>query len=374
MRRPLTILYLIETTDPGGAEIALVNLASGLDRQHFQPLVGMLKEGWLAEQVRRREVPVCFLQAGGRGLVDWRLVWNLRRLMRRQRVDVVHSFLLFMNCYGAVAAWLARRPMIAGVRGTSSDLASSRQVLAYRLACRLASRVTVVSEDLGRSVASVLGVPASKMLITPNGVDSERFRPDEEVRAAARQELGIPPQALLVGTVGRLEAVKAQADLVRAVAELSERLPDLHLLILGEGSERGALESLAREAGLATRVHLPGFREEVERVLPALDVFVLPSLSEGMPNALLQAMAAGLPAVASDVGGNPEVLRVGETGLLVPAGDCYELARAIERLLTNRELAAKMGAAGRARVQREYSQVAFIRRHERLYRELAHGG
>jgi len=373
MKQPLCILFLIETSDPGGAEIALTNLAAGLDRQAFRPVVGLLRAGWLSQQLRERKVETVILTRGAKGYADLRLLRSIMRTAKRVGADVIHSFMFYMNIYGAMAARLTRRPAIISVRGMGYDFCCTRNILAYRLAARICTRMTAVSEEMAQYLREVTGVAGRKLLTIPNGVDSARFRPRPELREPVRAECGIPPEAPVIGTVGRLEAVKRQGDLLRALATLTPQIPDLHALILGEGSLRRELEALAGQLGVADRVHLPGFRDDVERVLPAMDVFVLPSISEGMPNALLQAMAAGLPTVASEVGGSAEVVDPGVTGLLVPAGDPYALAEAISGLLVDRARALCMGEAGRQRVEARYSEQAFLRRHQELYREVARG-
>ena len=367
----LTVLYLIETTDPGGAEIALLNLAAGLNREQFRPVVGLLRDGWLRSALVKQGVEVAILPSVGKGLVDLTLLRGIARLARETKADVIHAFMFYMNLYGVLAGKMAHRPAIAGVRGKGYDFGNSKRVLAYYLIGRLCTRMTVVSEDLDQYLMGVIGVPRSKLVVTPNGVDTDRFAPHPQFRTEVRGEYGIPEGAQVVGTVGRLERVKAQGDLLRVVSELEPRWPDLHLLIVGEGSERTSLEAQISELGISERVHLPGFRPDVEKAFAAMDVFCLPSLSEGMPNALLQAMASGLPAVATEVGGNSEVIKSGVNGFLTPPGDLYELVRQVEALLRDGELASRMGAAARQQVERTFSARSFVAQHQALYREVA---
>ena len=205
----------------------------------------------------------------------------------------------------------------------------------------------------------------------PSGVDTERFAPTAVDRAAAKRALGLPEGAPAIGTVGRLEARKGTRTLIEALARLDGAIGDAHLVVAGDGPLREELAGLAARLGVADRVRLLGNRDDVRDVLAALDVFALPSLTEGMSNALLEAMAMALPLVATAVGGNPEVVTDAEHGLLVPPGDPEPLARAIGRLLANREDGARMGAAARRRVEERYGARAMVRELEGVYAAVA---
>jgi glycosyltransferase involved in cell wall biosynthesis len=229
----------------------------------------------------------------------------------------------------------------------------------------LADRVTCVSQQVADFVAREVGIPSEETVVIPNGVDLHRFD-----RLPAKQEvrrtLGLPNDELLVGTVTRLNPVKRLDVLLRAVAALE----GVHTVIVGDGPERRQLEAMADQLGLADRVHLVGHQQDVRPWLAALGVFVLSSDWEGMSNALLEAMAAGLPIVATAVGGVPEVVVDDATGLLVPPGDPNALAEAITRLLRDPDLRRTMGQAGRARVVQHFSIDETVRLTEELYTTL----
>jgi glycosyltransferase involved in cell wall biosynthesis len=228
-----------------------------------------------------------------------------------------------------------------------------------------------VSTRLAERMAHDIGFPPERVRTIHNGVELARFtgRPS---RADARAALGLPSDAPVVGTLGRLVAVKDHATLLDAAARLSREGLNPFVIIAGDGPLRRDTEERAVALGIAPRIRLLGHRKDVETVLAALDVFVLSSRSEGLNNTILEAMAAGLPVVATRVGGADEMVIDGVTGLLVSPGSDEALAAALRRLLANAGQAAAMGRAGRARVERDFDLVKTVQKYERLYRTLAH--
>jgi glycosyltransferase involved in cell wall biosynthesis len=213
-----------------------------------------------------------------------------------------------------------------------------------------------------------VGIPRSKTLVLPNGVDLPAAASLPE-QAQARATLGLPLEGLLVASVARLNPVKRLDVLLQALALVEEA----KLVLVGDGPERGRLEALAESLGISGRVHLAGYREDVWPWLAACDVFALSSEWEGMPNAVLEAMAAGLPVVATRVGGTPDVVVEGVTGYLVPSDDPLALARALKALIRDSGLRYQMGAAGRHRVEERFSVERMVERTQALYEELLEG-
>jgi glycosyltransferase involved in cell wall biosynthesis len=215
------------------------------------------------------------------------------------------------------------------------------------------------------------GVSSERILHVPNFVDAGAFAPvPSSVGAALRAELGIPSDALLVGCIARLAEVKNHATLLRAVQSLSDRWRQLHLVLVGGGELQGTLETLATDLGIRDRVHFAGFRPNEPNLHHLFDISTLASLSEGFPNSLVEAMAAGRPVVATNVGGNVDAVRP-ETGILVPAEDPPRFAAALEQLLSDERLRRRMGIAARAVAEREYHAESVIPRLEEIYRQLA---
>jgi glycosyltransferase involved in cell wall biosynthesis len=235
---------------------------------------------------------------------------------------------------------------------------------------RVADRVVVNAESLRPS-----GRAGRRTEVIPSGVDTERFQPRAGARVAAKARLGVPPDRPLIGTVGRLEGRKGTATLIEAAARLADYgAADVGVVVAGDGPLRGELRGLVERLGLAACVTLLGQRSDVREVLAALDVFVLPSRTEGMSNALLEAMAMACPVVATAVGGTPEVVVPGETGVLVPPAEPAAMAAAVARLLAAPELAARLGAAARRRIENRYGSRAMVRRLEGLYAAVAAPG
>jgi glycosyltransferase involved in cell wall biosynthesis len=368
-------MYVVDHLKFGGVQTHLVQLLSRLDRKRFVPMVCALKaHGELRTTVERMGVPVldgCL----GRTLMGpsgARVVLRLAGLFRDYRVDIAHAYLFHPNVLGPLAARLA------GIRAT---VVSKRSLDLYpsplprwsvKLGNRLAQRVMVNADAIGTFVAAEEGCPRDKMVLIPNGVREDALRPPGDP-AVKRRELGLPPEARVVGAVSRLAWKKGIRHLVDATPRILESVPEARVVVAGDGPLRAELEGLAAALGVRDRVLFLGSRPDTVELMAAFDVFVLPSVVEGMSNALLEAMAVGRPVVATDVGGNPEVVVDGSTGLIVPPGDAERLAASIRKLLEAPELAVDMGAAGRQRVLEHYQIDVMTRRIEELYDSLLAG-
>jgi glycosyltransferase involved in cell wall biosynthesis/predicted ATP-grasp superfamily ATP-dependent carboligase len=362
--RPL-VLQLIETGGPGGAERVLVNLAASLDASaDYRCAAGLLKEGWVSSELRGLGIETHLFRL--RRPLDPRLVLALARYMRQAGVDLVHTHEFTMNVYGIVAAALARVPAVATVHGRGYFAEAGRRVAALKFAAHVGGALVAVSKDIQRFLSGELGFRAVHLI--PNGVDMNRLAGGD--RARGRAAIGVPDPIPVVGTVGNLYPVKGHRVLLSALARL-ESSPPAHLVIAGRGGEEDTLREQSRELGIADRVHLLGYREDVPDLLAAFDIYALPSFSEGQSLALIEAMAAGLPVVATAVGGNPEILgESGISGILVPPRDPEALAESLARLLAGPEAGRRMGEAARTRARAEFSLEMMIERYRSLYGEL----
>ena len=356
------ILYVITELDVGGAERTLVELATRVRREAYEPEVACLTgEGPLVEPLRARGVAVHLL--GARGKWDVRVLWRLRRLMAG--ADLVHSFLFHAN----LAVRLAAVGAGVGAVVASARVAERSRPRRRTLECwthRLADVEVCVSNGV-RDYLGAGGFPREKLAVIPNGVDAARFGRRDP---AFKHSLGIEPQAPLVTTIGRLHEQKGMAYFLRAAASVSHSRPDCRFLVVGHGPLDDELRRLAAEFHIADRVTFLGFCDDVPAVLAATDVFVLASLWEGMPNAVLEAMAAAVPVVATRVEGTVDVIEDGETGVLVMPRDVPALVTSVLRLLADPPRASALGEAGQAHVRAHFPLDAMVRRHEQLYADL----
>jgi glycosyltransferase involved in cell wall biosynthesis len=356
------VLYVITELDVGGAEQALCELACRLDRGRFAAEVACLTgEGPLAARLRDRDVPVHLLKACCRW--DARALWRLRRLLRR--ADIVHSFLYHANLLTRFAAiGPGARVVISSARVAERSRPRRRWLECHTH--RLVDVEVCVSTGV-RDWLAEGGFPRDKLAVIPNGVDVERFAGRDP---AFKARLGLAPATPLVTAIGRLHEQKGMTYFLRAAASLLHSVPSCRFLIVGQGPLEAALKAEAREFHLEERVTFLGFCDDVPAVLRASDVFVLPSLWEGMPNALLEAMAAAVPVVATRVEGVTEVVRDGATGFLVLPRDVPGLVSATLRLLGDPGRARAMGATAQQHVRTHYTLDIMARRHEELYRRL----
>lgn len=361
---PIPVLHLITDLTTGGAQTALLRLVERLDRSRFLPAVACLygSDGAIARQMRALGVPVTDL--GMTAKWHWDAFWRFYRLLRRERPAILHTWMFHANIPGRLLGRLAGIPIVVSSERTMGQEARWRYRL-DRLTAPLADRVVCVSQPVADFAVRNVGLPAHKIAVIPNGLDLQAFE-GLPTRQEARAALGLPAGQPLVGVVARLTPVKRLDVLLQALAAL----PEAGAVLVGDGPQRAQLEALSRELGLADRVHLAGHQDDVRPWLAALDVFALSSDWEGLPNAVLEAMAAGLPVVATAVGGTPEVVVNGATGLLVPPNNPPTLAQAIAALLRDPELGGRMGKAGRERVAQHFSVEQMVRQTERLYEEL----
>jgi sugar transferase (PEP-CTERM/EpsH1 system associated) len=370
----IRILHVLLSLEPGGLENGVVNVVNRLDRARFESSVCCLKHA--GEFARRIDDPAVRIhEMGWRGGNDPKLALRLAALFRQTRPHVVHTRNAESFFYGFAGAKLARVPaLVHSEHGRTFDDNRARFTV-QRLMTRFTDAVFAVSEQLKTDLVRHVGMPASAVEVLHNGVDFDRFRRvgadtgEADGRTGAARDLlrhawGAPADAVVVGTVGRLVPVKNYALLLRAVAATGV---NAHVVLAGDGPERAVLAALAESLGIASRVHFLGHCNEVDRVLPAFDLFVLPSFSEGMSNTLLEAMAAGVAPVASDVGGNREIVRDGIDGFLFPNDDQAALASRLVALCADEPARTRLGAAARERAREAFDIRTMIARYERLY-------
>ena len=366
-RRP-RIVQVIPSFRIGGLENVVVRLVNHLDQLADQAVVTPGGTGPVAERFPDR---VAVIPLGEAHRPDrWNAV-RMARLFRKLSPDIVHT--RNWTCIDAIiGARLAGVPVVIhgehGREASDPDGRNQRRRQVRRILSPFVTEFVTVSRDLGRWLVEQVRVPARKVRTIYNGVDTGRFAPGD--RAAARHALGIPEDWAVAGTVGRLDPVKDQAGLIRAFAQ-TPNTGKSALVIVGDGPSRPQLEATVTELGLGERVRLLGEREDIPLILQSLDVFVLPSIGEGISNAILEAMATGLAVIATRVGGNVELVRDGITGRLIEPRRPEPLAGALTAYLGEPARAREHGAAGRQRAVGEFGLERMLAAYEALYRPYA---
>ncbi len=344
----------------------LVHLAAGLGPE-YRSEATLIRDSWLGRILQGRGVPVTMLQYTSHRVSA--TLWDLVKLIRVRGVAVLHTHEFFMNTLGLMASRLTGVPLVATVHGKNYYADRVLRRIAYRLVGRFAGRLVTVSEENRRFLAERVGIPHSRVQVIPNGVPLDEKASESRI-SALRSRLGLNHHNQIVGTVGSLYPVKGQGYLIDAAREVLHRFPHAVFLIVGRGRLLEELEAHAARLGIASHVRFLGHCEDVRDLLSVCDIFVLPSLSEGMPLALLEAMAAGVPAVATRVGGVGEVIEDRKTGLLVPPGDSHALADGMMTLLENWPLARELGEAARQMVASRFSLTGMVQAYQDIYSEL----
>ena len=370
LKSPINVLYLITDLKYGGAQTVLMNLLEQLDTNHFQAQVVCLFGGSLpiGDELRARGIKVTDLQMTH----PWRLdsLWRFYRLLKREKITILHTSLFHASLVGRLIGGFSRIPVILTWRHNVSLGAGWRDLI-NRWTSKLDDCVVVVSEPARQAELRTSGIPQDKIQLIYNAIDIGRYSQiTPEIRKSTRESFGIANGTFLIGFVGRLHPQKGVEILLEAFARCHPEHKNSFLLIVGEGELQNRLEAYATSLGITNQILFLGSRKEIPEILVSLDLFVLPSLWEGLPMVLLEAMAAGLPVIATSVGGTPEVVVDGTTGYLVPPEDADKLATAILQLAENPELRMNFGKAGRARVEKNFSIREMVKKIEQLYRDL----
>lgn len=361
---PVVVAQVVQSLGHGGLEQVVLDLARSLDRRRFVPHVFALSNRIpLADAFAAEAIPVTVVAQQG---LDFGLPKRLARAFREAGVGLVHAHNFGRYFYAGPAA---RRVGLPALYSEHSNTRPDERALwlTQRWLSRTASSIAAVSENVRGYLVERQKLPPARVVVVPNGIDIAAFAAPRD-RAAIRAELGLPAESLVIGTVGRMVPVKNHALLLDAFQLVAARVPTAHLLICGDGLLRQVTEARAEELGLAERVTFTGLRRDVPRVLAALDVFCLSSDSEGLPLAILEALAAGLPVVATAVGGVPELITEA-VGRLAPPAEPGPLADELVELLGDEGLRAQLSQTAREVVARSYSIEAMVARYVELYQQ-----
>jgi glycosyltransferase involved in cell wall biosynthesis len=375
--RNVHVVLVVNSVEMGGVEEHVRQIATGLAERDARVTVIVPEEEALDPLARAA------LAAGAsvvrltlsRGMLRPAGLKRLRRLiqvLRQRRTEVMHLHLVGFGGgrWTLIGAILARVPaIVCTIHVAPTEPQTWKTRLGRALLTPFVDRYIAVSQASKNRLVEYLGMPPDRLVAVSNAVELQRFAtPVEPGRSAVREQWGIPPDAPVLGVLARLAPQKGLTYLVSALPAILAQYPDTYVLVVGEGYLRPDLEAQAQELGVESRLLLVGYHANVVDYLRASDMFVLPSLFEGMPLSILEAMGAGLPVIATAVDGTPEVVIDGETGLLVPPADPEALAQAVNRLLDDRQLAARMGQAGRARAD-SFSESALLDRVGEVYRQ-----
>lgn len=373
--RPVQVLHVITTLDIGGAELSLARLLAHMDPARFsQRVVSLLPPGPVRDTLDRAGIPVSSLHLRP-GRISLGGLRQLRRLLHDTRPDLIVSWLYHADLLATLAR-LPRRspPLIWNLRASHMDMRQYSWVSGLtRRACAWLSphpAIIVANSSTGRAAHEALGYRPRAWQVIPNGIDTDRYQPDPEARAAVARELSLPddPRTRLVGVMARLDAMKGHAPFLDAARQIARRLPHTHFLLAGTGVDAQAplFARAAADEVLRGRLHLLGPRRDVPRLLAALDLYCSPSLGEGFPNAVAEAMACGVPCVASDAGDSRHI--VSDTGLIVPVADANALAAGCISLLEHPlPMLRTLGHQARARIVHQFGLPRAVREYEQLF-------
>jgi glycosyltransferase involved in cell wall biosynthesis len=364
------VLLMAYELNQGGSERQMTEIAKSLDRSRFEPHVGCFRpEGLRGRELKDAGVPIVHLPV--RSFASPSAIsgaWQLARYIRRHKIRLVHTYDYPLTVFAVPVARFLTSAIVASSTRGHRELIPANYLKLVRITDHLAKAIVVNCEFLKRHLIQDENVPPNRIELCYNGLDLEQFRPLDSPRPAA-----LPPHSLVIGVLCALRPEKGLSTLVKAFAEIRDLGPHLKLAIVGSGQMRDPLEAEARALGIWEQCVFAPATSEVADWLRAIDIFVLPSLSEAFSNSLMEAMACGCCAVASNVGGNPELVRDGETGLLFDARDAAGLASALRTLIENEPLRQRLRTAGERMLHERFSIQASAERMGEIFARLIEG-
>ncbi|WP_288126597.1 glycosyltransferase [Thiomonas sp.] len=361
------VVHMIDELPRDGAEMLLLDLMRHREPGFRYAVVCIIRGGPLEEEFARIGIPVIIF--GRRGKLDVSLVLRLASWLRRNRAAIVHTHLFTADTYGRLAAKLAGVPVVfSTVHNIVNPWKGGFRKGIDRLFARLSTRVIGCSEEVTQALATRDGIPAERLMAIPNGIDLRKFA--QVSGEGVRAEFGLPADRPLLGVVGRLHPQKGHEDLFRALATMPQaRAGEVSCLVVGTGELQDALHAMVRQMGLEPCVVFTGMRTDVPRLVAALDVFVMPSRWEGLPIALLEAMASAKPVICTRVGGIPDVVRDGDNGLLIDASDPAQLQQRIAQLLDSPDERTRLGLRARDTVIERFDVTRTAAAYNNLHRQ-----
>lgn len=372
MNQRITILYLITGFGIGGAEKALLELVKRVNKKKYRVLVASVGPGGPLEEDFKKYSEHCFHFKPRLGF-DLGLVTKLMAVLRKYKVEILQTTLFYADVIGVLAARLVKLPVIISWQTALALPTGSveddrfRHTWAYRLASSFMHHIVAVSDQVRKYFIQNRHIPKHKISTIHYGVDLEHFNKNNK---SIRKEIGLNENDIVLAMVGHLSEVKGHKYLVEVLPSLISTYPNLHLIIAGDGPKRQILQKQIDNLGIQSHVHFLGVRSDIADLMCSGDVFVLPSLYEGLPNVVLEAMASSVPIVASDVGGVSELVINEKTGFLFEAKNTAQLKESLEKLLTSKKRRKTMGRNCRTRIENYFSIDFEIERFEDLYSRL----
>jgi len=365
MNKVKKILHLNNTSSIGGAEQVILDLAALIDPEKFKSYVSAFREGELVSEMRKRNIRFLWLKESTQ-VYDYKFLKNITRLIKENRIDLIHSHTWGTDFYGYWASKILGVPMLATVHNRYYIFEKWTRRLSYKVLISHVQKIVAVSKDIQNLLKKDLKLLPQKIKLIYNGIDTSRFEKKFEL-GKLRKELNLSKGDLILGNVGNLREVKDHHTLILSFSKVSPFFPQAKLLIIGEGELKTNLIKLRSELGLDDRVLFLGHRDDIPSLLNLMDIFVLSSRLEGCSISILEAMASGKPVIATSVGGNPELVLEGKTGLLFPSAEPEKLAETVIQLLKDEKLRKRMGEEGRKRVKEKFSKESMVKNYGELY-------
>ncbi len=369
--KKINILHIYQNSKIGGVQRQLLNTVSQYNKELFNPIVccfGPKEE--IGKEIEKIGLEFIPLNIKRYHKFSFKIIIKLYQIMKERNIHIVRTHKYRASLYGRIAASLARVPVvITSVHGNYRKDLRLKRKLANRILSNVTDRIVAVSESIKQDILKYDRIEPFKVIVINNGVDIIKFNPEGNFHNI-RREFSISDSEIIIGFIGRLVPAKGLEYLINAFSLLSRELKNIKLLIVGEGSLLNILRERVKENAINQKVIFTGKRYDIPDILSAIDIFVMPSLAEGLPNSLLEAMAMGKPIIATTAGGIPEVIKDGINGILIPPRDVDSLATAMKKLLEDPFFSVKIGQGARDFVEKNLSNIATTKKWESLYMTL----
>ena len=365
----IRILHTIDTTGPGGAETVFVNLVKGLDRKEFEPIVAIKGPGWVCDELEKSGISPLFINS--KGSFNIKYLRELIGIIRRNNVEIIQSHLLGSNLYCSLAGMICGVPVVSTFHGFVDINEKERFSAIKSMIINLGSaRLVFVSDRLREFYVEQKGFSVVKSVTIYNGIDTALFKPQRD--DSIREKLGLGPENILVGSVGNIRASKGYEYLLEAAKLVIDRYPQFHFVVAGEGSGKlfDNLLVLRKKLGIENHFSFLGFEHDVPKLMNNFDIFVLPSVSEGFSISTIEAMACGVPVIATRCGGPEEILRHLDNGILVDACCPEKIVKGISELYGNKRRKLDLISRGINSVTTFYANETVLKKYENMYAKL----